>query len=92
MSDYENNTKEELIELLKCKDEEIERLEQAKNSIEEEYSDYEYNAQETIDSSFSLTEQESLAEKSFYSGYKSGVNSKETAMKSWLNYRMEARL
>jgi len=89
--EYENKTNEELIDLLEAKDKEISDLQENEQNIEEltdEISDYESQQEEYNEA---LSDREQVSEKAFYAGFKSAEN-KELVVKSWLNYKIEARL
>lgn len=92
---YENKTEEELIQLLEERDENIESLEEelqcAESSLEE--------ANDTVDDlsiDNSMLEEfrenkEELVQEAWDSGYESG-DKKEAQLKSWLNYKIGARI
>ena len=91
MSEYENKTNEELIELLESKDEEIEQFEENHQSIEDLESDNQ-DLQNVIDDyNSSLSDREEVSEAAFKSGHKSGLDN-EALLKSWLNYKIGARI
>ena len=89
--EYENKTNEELIDLLEAKDEEINTLQENEQSIDDlvdEIRDYE-NQQEAYNDA--LVDRERVSERAFYAGFKAAEN-KSTALKSWLNHKVEVRL
>lgn len=89
--EYENKTKEELIDLLEAKDEEINTLqenEQIIDDLTDEIRNYE-NQQEEYNEA--LADREQVSEKAFYAGY-DAYKSAAFKVKAWLNYKIEARL
>jgi len=80
MSEYENKTNEELIEL-------IDELKQSNNDLKTELRD---TAIDNKDYDKAILELSTIAEKSFYAGR--GSDLKSTQLKSWLNYKMEEML
>ena len=90
--EYENKTKEELIDLLEAKDEEINDLQENEQSIEEladEISDYESQQEEYNEA---LADREQVSEKAFYAGFDAYQCGEVNEQKAWLNYKIEARL
>lgn len=91
MSEYENKTNEELIELLEARDEELEQIEEHDQSIEEA-EDENRDLQNIIDDyNSSLSDREEVSEAAFDAGYEAKENN-EAKMKAWLNYKIGARL
>ena len=91
MSEYENKTNEELIELLESKDEEIEQFEEHDQTVEE-LEDENRDLQNIIDDyNSSLSDREEVSEAAFDAGYEAKENN-EAKMKAWLNYKIGARL
>tara|TARA_R110000823_G_scaffold314099_1_gene442499 strand:- start:216 stop:458 length:243 start_codon:yes stop_codon:yes gene_type:complete len=80
MSEYENKTNEELIELL-------DELKQSNESLRDEIKTA---SSDNKDYDRAILELTTTAEKSFYAGRCS--NLKVTPLKAWLNYKMEERL
>lgn len=80
MSEHENKTNEELIEL-------IEELKQSNHDLKTELRD---TATDNKDYDKAIKDLATIAEKSFYAGRDSDL--KSTQLKSWLNYKMEERL
>ena len=78
--EYENKTKDELIELL-------DELKQSNSDLKNELRDV---AIDNKDYDRAILELTTTAEKSFYAGRCS--DSKVTQLKAWLNYKMEERL
>ena len=87
---YENKTNKELIELLEEKDEEIQQLESKADDLECEQADFVSEIESITEYSMDKSQQEELAEKSFYAGRDSDTNS--TPLKSWLNYKIGERI
>ena len=91
MDNYENKTNEELIELLEAKDEQIcdfEENEQHCSDLEDENRDL----QNVIDDfNSALSDREEVSEAAFFAGHNDGLNGNQ-ALKSWLNYKIGARI
>lgn len=95
MSEYENKTNEELIELLEARDEELEQIEEQIEEHDqsiEEVEDENRDLQNIIDDyNSSLSDREEVSEAAFDAGYEAKENN-EAKMKAWLNYKIGARL
>ena len=89
--EYENKTNEELIELLEARDEtinDLEEYEQSCGDLEDENRDL----QSIIDEhDSSVSDREEVSEAAFNSGWHACCNGK-AKLKSWLNYKIEARI
>lgn len=90
MKMYENKTIEELIDFLIERDELIVELKQEVETITDDYNETTAETNEMYSDSMDKSEQEELAEKSFYAGRDSNLNS--TPLKAWLNYKIGERL
>ena len=91
MSEYENKTNEELIELLEAKDEEIEELEaneQNCSDLEEENATLQSQIEDYDES---LCDREEVSELAFNAGYEAKENNQDQ-LRGWLNYKVGARL
>ncbi|NRA79367.1 MAG: hypothetical protein HRU18_14260 [Pseudoalteromonas sp.] len=80
MSEHENKTNEELIDL-------IDELKQSNESLRDEIRTA---SSDNNDYDKAILELSTIAEKSFYAGRDSDL--KSTQLKSWLNYKMEERI
>lgn len=80
MSEYENKTNEELIELL-------EELNQSNEDLREEITN---TASDNNDYDLAILQLETIAEKSFYAGRDSNLNL--TPLKAWLDHKVGERL
>lgn len=91
VSEYENKTIEELIDLLEGKDDQIEELEQSNCEIDD-LNDEIKDQQNTIDEFESLNcDREGISEIAFKSGYQAKESDKPL-MKAWLNFKVENRI
>ena len=95
MSEYENKTVEELIDLLEDKDETIAELEQANCDQSDEISCLEGELADLVPDE----DREVTAEKAFYAGYNyymeaftSGIAIDTSPLKAWLDYKIGERL
>ena len=80
MNKYENKTNEELIELLEEENQSNEDLRDEIKSISSDNNDYDV----------AILELATIAEKSFYAGRDSDLQS--TPLKAWLNYKIGERI
>lgn len=87
MSEYENKSVDELIELLEDRDMKIEELEQEVEEGECVMTDLRFELSQVEEED----EPEDIAERAFDAGFNAGTGL-ENQMKSWLNYKIEARL
>ena len=91
MSEYENKTNEELIDLLEVRDERIGELEENEQSIddlEDENRDLQ-NIVNEYDSA--VSDREKVSEVAFNAGYQAKENN-QAQLKAWLNYKIGARI
>lgn len=92
---YENKTEEELISILDERDENIETLCEEIDSLQQDNEELSEEVS-IISTELSLfrefeEEKEEFANNAFDSGFDSGVNG-EQKLKSWLNFKIGARL
>ena len=91
MSEYENKTNDELIELLEAKDEKISEFEEHDQTIDE-LEDENRDLQNIIDDfNGSLSDREEVSEFAFNAGYEA-KESNQPLLKSWLNFKIGARI
>lgn len=89
--EYENKTNEELIELLEARDETINELEEYEQSCDD-LQDENRDLQNIIDEYDSaVSDREKVSESAFFAGHHEGLNGNQ-ALKSWLNYKIRARI
>lgn len=89
---YENETKEDLIDILTIKNDELNELSQEVEELKDELNDKidEINESVSQDELFEIKSE--IAEPAFMAGYAAGKNKDNSAIKSYLNYKIEARL
>lgn len=78
---YDDLSKDDLIELLEERDQ----------SIEDLNDEIESNTSDNKDYDRAIMDLSTIAEKSFYAGYRT-INKPMNDLKAWLNYKMEERL
>ena len=91
MSEYENKTNEELIELLEAKDEiigELEENEQSCSDLESENADLQKIVNDYDES---LCDREEVSELAFNAGYDACHTGSEQ-LRGWLNFKIGARI
>ncbi|HHZ94331.1 MAG TPA: hypothetical protein EYN67_01965 [Flavobacteriales bacterium] len=86
MEDLESKSIDELIAIIEELNESIEEKDQAIDELQEESADF----QDEINQHTEINEEE-VAEAAFNAGYDANENG-ELCMRSWLNYKIEARL
>mgnify|MGYP003637413969 CR=1 FL=1 len=91
MSEYENKTNEELIELLEAKDEEISEFEESDQSIEELMSENQDLQNIVNEYDESLSDREEVSELAFNAGYDACCTGSEQ-LRGWLNFKIGARI
>lgn len=88
MSEYENKTNEELIDLLEERDESLQDAESSLSDLSDQITEL------SIDNSMLedfRENKEELVESSFNSGYEAKENN-EPKLKAWLNHKIGARI
>ena len=86
MNDLESKSTTELIELIEELQEDIEEKEQAIEELQEETADLTVENEQHED-----VDVESVAESAFNAGFDASENG-NVCMRSWLNYKIEARI
>lgn len=87
--EYENKTNEELIDLLEGRDDEIDELKQKNDETSMELSDSYDQLSELHE--IEDFDKETFANNAFDAGYEAKGNN-EAKLKSWLNYKIGARI
>ncbi len=90
---YEDKTKEELIDLLDIKDDEIETLERDRSDYEASEEEVESLNHEVCELRDDISDKLELIEKAFYAGGNCAISMRySTPLKAWLNYKIGERL
>ena len=90
-NDLDSKTKEELIDIINEKNDEIEELQQDLEGKNDDIESLECEIRDLEGESVDIVDLELISKSSFDSGYLSGVKG-DSQLKAWLNHKIGARI